>query len=80
MLFSKLMTGIPLLDVMSTSESFGPISVTPAHIVTDGINDHKLVLVLVARNHADRLRQQITKLGYSVKAGSGFNSTGRDTL
>jgi hypothetical protein len=39
---------------------------------------HKLVLV--ARNQADRLRQNIEKPGHFVKAGRGLNSTGRDTL
>jgi hypothetical protein len=54
----------------------GAVSVVAPHTVVDRIKDHKLVIV--AGNQADRLRRQITKLGYFVKAGSGYNSTGRD--
>jgi hypothetical protein len=49
----------------------GPISVA-AHTFTDGTKYHKLVLV--ARNQADRLRQQTTKLGvYHYSSVRCFN-------
>jgi hypothetical protein len=49
------------------------LSVATSYTVTDGIKDHKPMLV--PRNQADSLRQQTTKL----KAGSCSNSTGAST-
>jgi hypothetical protein len=68
--------GTPLLDVRSTPESTahscvkrgGPVSVSTAHVITDRIKDHKLMLA--TRDKGDRIRQQITKLGHCVKARS----------
>ncbi len=75
MLFVALITALrneQVRIIHSCVKRGGPV----VHTVSDGIMDRKLVIV--AGNQADRLRRQITKLGYFVKAGSGYNSTGRD--
>jgi hypothetical protein len=61
MLFVELMTGTPLLRVMSTSETS---TVASESHTSDGIKDRKLVLV--AKNQANRLRPQITQLGHLI--------------
>jgi hypothetical protein len=69
----RIHAGTTLLDAMSKSESSrcvkrgGPVSVT----ITDGIKDHKLVLV--ARNLVDRLRQHKSKLGIKTYIIFDFN-------
>jgi hypothetical protein len=68
MLFVELMAGTALLDVMSTSETS---TVASESDTADGIKDRKLVVV--AKNQAGRLRQQITQLGHFVNAGRGSN-------
>jgi membrane protein YdbS with pleckstrin-like domain len=45
------------------------------HTTSDGIMDHKLVLV--AWNQADRMRRQLNKLGHLVKASSKPDSARR---
>jgi hypothetical protein len=61
-LFVALMNGALLPDVTSTSESStvvvngsGSVSVVTVQSASDGIMDHKLVLVF--GNHADRMRR-----------------------
>jgi hypothetical protein len=54
------------------------VSVSEAHVASDGITDHKPVLV--AWNQVDKLRQPITKLGDFVEAGRGNNNAGRQLV
>ena len=74
MLFVEFMTRTALLNVISTSESS---TVASESQTADGIKDRKLVLV--AKNQAGRLLQQISQLGHSVEAGRDSNSAGRET-
>jgi hypothetical protein len=52
-----------------------PVARSEAHTVSDGIMDHKQVLI--TRNQTDKLLQQTTELGNFVIAGRSNNSTGR---
>jgi hypothetical protein len=52
-----------------------PVARSEAHTVSDGIMDHKQVLV--TRNQAAKLLQQTTEVGNFVIAGRSNNSTGR---
>jgi hypothetical protein len=56
-------------SVLITEKHGGPVCVATAHSVADGIKHHKLVLVV--RNQVDRLRRQMTKLGYFIIAKLG---------
>jgi hypothetical protein len=82
MLFVKLLTGTPLLDVMRARQNLPRFHIrSRSTYVTDEMNHGQQAgTVFVARNQAERLRQQTTKLGNVVKAGRGFNNTGRVTL
>jgi hypothetical protein len=75
MVFVVLVTSATLLDVVSASEV--PIARWTTLSPTAS-RDYKLVLV--SRNQANRLRQQITKCSRFVQAGHGDTSTGRESL
>ena len=53
-------------------------SVSEAPTASDGIMDHKPLLV--TWNQADNTRRQITKFSHFVEAGCSNNITGRETL
>jgi membrane protein YdbS with pleckstrin-like domain len=63
MLIVVVMTGALLLHLCKEGRSRLRI-----HTASDGIMDHKLVLV--AWNQADRMRRQLNKLGRFSKASS----------
>jgi hypothetical protein len=48
-----------------------PVALSEAYTARDGVMDHKLVLV--ARNQADRLLQQISQLGNNSTIVRPFN-------